>query len=141
MTEEEMRDMFGGGASPFSDFFNTFFGGQPAEEPRGRGRAPRGGRTARAGRDVEQEMDLGLEEAFNGAMRRLSITFNGEPRTVDVRIPAGVSDGARVRIAGEGEHGSGGGKAGDLYLRLRIAPNPQFERKGRDLYTHVLHLR
>jgi curved DNA-binding protein len=138
MTEDEMRDMFGGGASPFSDFFNTFFsGGQPADEPRGRGRTARGGRTARAGRDVEQEMDLGLEEAFHGAMRRLSITFNGEPRSVDVRIPAGVSDGARVRIAGEGEHGSGGGKAGDLYLRLRIAPDPQFERKGRDLYTHA----
>jgi DnaJ-class molecular chaperone len=138
MTEEEMRDMFGGGASPFSDFFNTFFGGgQQAEEPRGRARSTRGGRVARAGRDVEQEMDLGLEDAFHGAMRRLSISFDGEPRSVDVRIPAGVSDGARVRVAGEGERGTGGGKAGDLYLRLRIAAHPQFERKGRDLYTHV----
>ena len=138
MTEEEMRDMFGGGASPFSDFFNTFFGGsQHEEEPRGRARGARGGRVARAGRDVEQEMDLGLEDAFHGAMRRLSISFDGEPRTVDVRIPAGVSDGARVRVAGEGERGTGGGKAGDLYLRLRLAPHPQFERKGRDLYTHV----
>jgi DnaJ-class molecular chaperone len=138
MTEEEMRDMFGGGASPFSDFFNTFFGGgQQEEEPRGRARNTRSGRVARAGRDVEQEMDLGLEDAFHGAMRRLSISFDGEPRSVDVRIPAGVSDGARVRIAGEGERGSGGGKAGDLYLRLRIATHPQFERKGRDLYTHV----
>jgi DnaJ-class molecular chaperone len=139
MTEEEMRDMFGGGgASPFSDFFNTFFGGgQQEEEPRGRARGARAGRVARAGRDVEQEMDLGLEDAFHGAMRRLSISFDGEPRSVDVRIPAGVSDGARVRVAGEGERGSGGGKAGDLYLRLRIAAHPQFERKGRDLYTHV----
>jgi DnaJ-class molecular chaperone len=133
-----MRDMFGGGASPFSDFFNTFFGGaQHEEEPRGRARSARGGRVARAGRDVEQEMDLGLEDAFHGAMRRLSISFDGEPRSVDVRIPAGVSDGARVRVAGEGERGAGGGKAGDLYLRLRIAAHPQFERKGRDLYTHV----
>ncbi len=82
-------------------------------------------------------MDLGLEDAFHGAMRRLSISFDGEPRSVDVRIPAGVSDGARVRVAGEGERGTGGGKAGDLYLRLRIAAHPQFERKGRDLYTRV----
>ncbi len=54
-------------------------------------------------------------------MRRLSMTFNGEARTVDVRdVPAGVNDGGRVRIAGEGERGANGGKAGDLYLRLRI---------------------
>jgi len=56
---------------------------------------------------------------------------------VDVRIPAGVGDGSRVRIGGEGEQGSAGGEAGDLYLRIRMAPHPEFERKGRDLYTHV----
>ena len=60
---------------------------------------------------------------------------DGQARTVDVRIPAGVGDGSRVRVAGEGEHGSGGAQAGDLYLRIRLAPHPQFERKGRDLYT------
>ncbi len=138
MTEEQMRDMFGGD-SPFSDFFQTFFGGSvQAEEPRGRGRAAgRGARGARAGRDVQQEIELGLEDAYHGAMRRLAMTFNGEARTVDVRIPPGVSDGSRVRVAGEGEHGSGGEKSGDLYLRIRIAPHPQFERKGRDLYIRV----
>ena len=51
--------------------------------------------------------------------------------------PAGVGDGSRVRVAGEGEHGAGGGRAGDLYLRVRLAPHPRFERKGRDLYTRV----
>ena len=70
-------------------------------------------------------------------MRRLSMTYNGGARSVDVRIPPGVGDGSRVRVAGEGEHGCGGAKAGDLYLRIRLAPHPMFERKGRDLYTRV----
>jgi DnaJ-class molecular chaperone len=56
---------------------------------------------------------------------------------VDVRIPAGVGDGSRVRVSGEGEHGVGGADAGDLYLRVRLAPHPVFERKARDLYVKV----
>jgi DnaJ-class molecular chaperone len=139
MTEEEMREMFGGGGDgdPFSDFFHTFFGGAMGGEAGGR--RTRGGRARgpREGRDVEQDIELGLEDAYRGAMRRLSITYNGEARTVDVRIPPGVGDGSRVRVAGEGEHGAGGAKAGDLYLRIHLAPHPTFERKGRDLYTRV----
>jgi DnaJ-class molecular chaperone len=135
MTEEEMREVFGD-ADPFSDFFHTFFGGaaggdEPGRRVRGRTRA------TRQGRDVEQEIDLGLEDAYHGAMRRLSLKYDGDARTVDVRIPPGVGDGSRVRIAGEGEHGSGDAKSGDLYLRIHLRPHPTFERKGRDLYTNV----
>jgi DnaJ-class molecular chaperone len=139
MTEDEMHQMFGD-ANPFSDFFQTFFGGatgapgDPGDDVPRRGRAGRG---ARGGRDVEQEMVLSLEEAYLGAMRRLSIKLDGHARTVDVRIPAGVGDGSRVRVTGEGEQGSGGAHAGDLYLRVRLAPHAKFERRGRDLYTHV----
>src|SRR5438552_4914014 len=131
MTEEEMREMFGDG-DPFSDFFHTFFGGMPGG---GEARGARGGgrRAARRGRDFENEIELNLEDAFRGATRRLSIKQDGHARTVDVRIPPGVTDGSRVRVAGEGEHGSGGGQAGDLYLRIRLAADPRFQRKGRDL--------
>jgi len=52
-------------------------------------------------------------------------------------MPAGVIDGSRVRVAGEGEMGTGGAQSGDLYLRIRLAPHPRFERKGRDLHTRV----
>ena len=136
MTEDEMRQMFGE-ADPFSDFFHVFFGGaEAAQEPDRRGRAGRG-RPARKGRDVEQEITLGLEDAHQGAMRRLSIKLDGPARTVDVRIPPGVGDGSRVRVPGEGERGGGGAPAGDLYLRIRLAPHPQFERKEKDLYTRV----
>jgi DnaJ-class molecular chaperone len=86
---------------------------------------------------VEQEIELSLDDAYHGTTRRLAIKHDGHSRTVDVRIPAGVGDGSRVRIAGEGEMGAGGGKAGDLYLRIRLASHPRFERKGKDLYTKV----
>ena len=132
MTEEEMRDLFGD-ADPFSDFFKTFFGGA---EPGGR-RSARARSQARAGRDVEHELELSLEEAFSGTTRRLSFVQDGHKRSVDVRIPAGVRDGSRVRIAGEGEQGQAGAAAGDLYLRVRLRPHAVFERKGSDLHVKV----
>jgi DnaJ-class molecular chaperone len=132
MTEDEMREMFGT-ENPFSDFFNTFFGGgEPGESRRTRGR----GRN-RKGRDLEHEIALTLEEADQGVTRRLALKHDGHARTVDVRIPAGVGDGSRVRVAGEGERGSNGAASGDLYLRIQLAPHVTFERKGRDLYTRV----
>jgi DnaJ-class molecular chaperone len=135
MTPEEMQEVFGDG-DPFSDFFHTFFGGAAGpgdRSARGRAGRPR----ARKGRDVEQEIQLGLEDAYHGSTRRFSLVHDGHERTVDVRIPAGVADGSRVRVGGEGEQGSGGAESGDLYLRIRLAPHPVFERKGRDLYTRV----
>ena len=133
MTPEEMQEMFGSGNDPFSDFFHTFFREEPATESgrRGRSRA----RGSRDGRDVEQEIDLSLEDAFHGTTRRFAIKHDGHARTVDVRIPPGVGDGSRVRIAGEGELGTGGAKSGDLYLRIRLTPHPSFELKGKDLYS------
>jgi DnaJ-class molecular chaperone len=133
MTEEEMQDLFGN-EDPFSDFFKTFFGGGAAEPGRTRqARAPR----SQKGRDIEHEVELTLEEAFHGAMRRISIKQGGHARSVDVRIPAGVKDASRVRAAGEGEAGSNGGTSGDLYLRVRIRPHPVFERRGNDLHAKV----
>jgi DnaJ-class molecular chaperone len=141
MTPEEMEEMFGD-QNPFSDFFTTFFGGggfgqRDAGARTGGARTDRGRARSREGRDVEHEIELSLEDAYHGTTRRLSLKHDGESRTVDVRIPAGVSDGSRVRISGEGEHGTGGAASGDLYLRVRLAPHPMFERKGRDLYVKV----
>jgi len=134
MTPEDMQEMFGD-SDPFSDFFHTFFGGQASGPDVRGGRSGR--RAPRKGRDFEDEIQLDLEEAYRGAMRRLSIKQDGHARSVDVRIPAGISDGARVRVPGEGEHGATGAQAGDLYLRIRLAPHAQFDRKGSDLYTRV----
>jgi DnaJ-class molecular chaperone len=137
MTEDEMREMFGDG-NPFSDFFQTFFGGGGAGFGGDvRGGSGRGRSRVHPGRDIEQELQLGLEDAYHGALRRLTMRLDGQAKSVDVRIPAGVGEGSRVRVAGEGEPGSGGGPAGDLYLRVHITPHPNFERKGQDLYRHV----
>ena len=136
MTPEEMEEMFGD-QNPFSDFFTTFFGGGFGQrESTARG-GTRGRSRQRPGRDVEHEIDLSLEDAFHGTTRRLSLKHDGHARTVDVRIPPGVGDGSRVRISGEGESGTGGAASGDLYLRVRLAPHPLFERKGRDVYVKV----
>jgi DnaJ-class molecular chaperone len=131
MNEEEVREMFGG-EDPFSDFFHTFFGGSEVGRRgrQGRARPEKGG-------DVEQTLELSLEDAFHGATRRLAMKHDGHARTVDVRIPSGVGEGSRVRVAGEGGFGTGGGASGDLYLRVHLKPHPVFERRASDLYTRV----
>jgi DnaJ-class molecular chaperone len=140
MTEEEMADMFGGGAaggdSPFSDFFTTFFGGMGAEESTG----ARGGRARprqRKGQDIEHPFELDLEEAIRGSVQRLQLRHDGQARSVEVRIPAGVADGSRVRVPGEGGRGTGSAPSGDLYLRVQLKPHPIFDIKGRDVYTRA----
>src|SRR5512132_2972225 len=110
VTPEEMQDILGG--DPFSDFFHTFFGGETGRTDTSR--RARGNRTRR-GADVEAEADLTLEEAFRGTTRRATVQRHGENHTIDVRIPAGIKDGARVRAAGEGAAAPNGGTAGDLY--------------------------
>ena len=128
MSAEDMREMFGTD-DPFSDFFHTFFGGAAGGR---RARQPQ----ARRGRDLEQAVDLTLEEAYHGTKRRLVMQHGKNSRSVEVGIPAGVKDGARVRVAGEGEPAPGG-QAGDLYLAVHVLPHERFERRDRDLYVHV----
>ena len=129
MSEDEVREMFG--ENPFSDFFQTFFasGGQAA--------GPRSKPRKRRGRDIEHTIDLELEQAYKGVTQRFSIRSTDEDRVrnVEVRIPAGVTEGSRVRVSGEGETGAAGGAAGDLYLRVRLKPHHVFECKGQHLYV------
>jgi curved DNA-binding protein len=86
------------------------------------------------GADQEAEVELTVEEAYRGARR--SITFDGG-RTIEANIPAGVSDGQRIRLAGQGGRGAGGGPAGDLYLIVRIAAHPRYRVDGRDLFVDL----
>ncbi len=117
----------------FSDFFETFFGG-------GRGSSAFGGfgqRQPRSerGSDVEADIMVTLEEALNGSTRAVSLRRNGSNKveTYNVKIPKGVHDGQRIRLAGQGEAGEGGGKSGDLFLRVRLARHPDFRVEGSDL--------
>lgn len=132
MTQEEMEEMFGGGGSGFSDFFTAFFGGGGPQSRQAR--RPSG---PRRGRDTEHVVPLTLEEAFSGTTRHLEMQRDGRSHRVEVRIPAGVREGSRVKVRGEGEPGSQGQPGGDLYLVVQLAPHPRFERKGQDLHTRV----
>lgn len=88
------------------------------------------------GQDVEHPLEVSLAEAYTGTTRILQME-GPENRRLEVKIPAGVKDGSRVRIAGEGAPGMSGGPRGDLYLVITVRPDPLFERKGDDLYVEV----
>ena len=140
MTEDEVAEMFGGGGgdSPFSDFFQTFFGGGGARSSGGGGqRRGRGRGRQQSGHDVEHDYELDLESAARGGVHRLQLRHDGEARSVEVRIPPGVTDGSLVRVAGEGARGTGGAASGDLFLRIRLRPHPAYQLSGRDLTTRV----
>ena len=113
--------------SPFESFFDSVFGGR-----RGSRRGPV------RGQDAEHPVDVTLEEAFAGATRVLHLTeAAGALRRIEVTIPPGVRTGSRVRIAGEGHPGSGGGPKGDLFLLVTVLPHPRFERHGDDLHVEA----
>jgi curved DNA-binding protein len=85
------------------------------------------------GSDQEIEAEIAVEEAYRGAQRSLTITGADGQRTLDVNIPAGVVDGQRIRLRGQGGRGREGGEPGDLYLIIRIAPHPRYRVSGRDV--------
>ena len=132
---------FGGlGGGHFSDFFESLFGGMRGASSVGRG----SGR--RRGQDVEAEITVPLEDLYHGSSRTISLHRqergdDGQVRevtqTYDVRIPPGTPDGALLRLTGQGGAGSGGGEAGDLYVRVHIAPHPTFRVEGQNLVTEV----
>jgi curved DNA-binding protein len=126
---EDLNDLFGGGN--FSDFFEAIFGGASGGAQT-RTRRAAGARPAR-GQDVEQEVEVSLEEAFRGSQRLMDV----DGRRLEIKIPAGVKTGSRIRMTGEGFPGQGGGARGDIYLVIKVLPHPTFERRGDDLYVEA----
>ena len=131
----------------FSDFFESFFGrGREGfgSDPRSAGRPAGGGDVfARQGPDVEADLLVTLEEALRGSRRKITLRRpggDGETERTDtyqVRIPPGVREGQRIRLAGQGGAGQGGGPAGDLYLRVRLARHPDFTVEAADLHCDL----
>jgi DnaJ-class molecular chaperone len=110
------------------DIFGGLFGG------RGGGR--RGAFREQRNLNIEQPVDVTLEEAFHGTTRLMMVDAENGQRRLEVKIPAGVTTGSRVRIAGEGADGFDG-RRGDLYLVVNVRPHERYERKGDDLYIDV----
>jgi curved DNA-binding protein len=131
---QDVRFDFGGGdfgGADFSDFFEGMFGG--ARRRGGRRSAGFNGFATRGG-DQEAVLELSLEEAAAGGRRKISL---GDGRDYEVNVPAGVRDGQRIRLAGEGGQSAGDGPSGDLFLRVRIRPHPRFRLEGNDLYVDL----
>lgn len=129
---------FGGanfGGSGFSDFFESFFGagaGGDGFDPRSFGGSH--GTRSRKGRDMESELSLTLEEAYKGGKKNITLQEpGGAPKMLEVNIPPGVKEGARIRLSGQGQPGVGKGKPGDLILRLNILDHPFFELEGKNI--------
>jgi len=146
----------------FSDFFEALFGRSGQAGARGGSRSGPDMRR-RTGDNIEQPVEVTLQEAYLGGSRTFNIQSTevcstckgtGElggklcpicsgqgviPRNkrIQVKIPAGVDNGSKIRVAGEGQPGIGGGPRGDLFLVISVKSDPAFERKGDDLYTDV----
>lgn len=129
-TPEEMEEILGG-LGGFSDFFQSLFGGMRPEPSFGT--RTRTGYRARAGQDIEQAVEITLEEAYHGTTRRLQ----KDGRVLEVKIPAGVKTGSKVKMTGEGLPGMGGAPAGDLYLSIQVLPDARYERREDDLYIDL----
>jgi curved DNA-binding protein len=122
------------GGTGFSDFFEQMFGG------RMRGNFGRRGgfatdqeEIAERGADIEGDLMVTLEEAARGSVRTVNITHGDRRESHQVKIPPGIIEGQKLRLAGRGESGSGGGESGDLYLRVRLAKHPDFDVDGHNL--------
>jgi curved DNA-binding protein len=126
------------GGTGFSDFFEQFFGGGRGGGFGGSGFGRRPAEAER-GNDVEADIMVPLEEALHGAKRTVSLrrSNSNKVETYQVKIPRGVHEGQRIRLAGQGEAGAGGGKSGDLFLRVRLARHPDFTVEGSDLIHEV----
>lgn len=109
-----------------NDFFETLFG-QRSSQRRGRRNV------VTKGEDLVAETILSLEEAYNGAVRLIKLN----DQTIRVTLKPGIADQQRLKIAGKGGRGIGGGSNGDLYLIIKIAPHPELHRKGNDLYSNL----
>jgi curved DNA-binding protein len=129
----------------FSEFFHNLFGGNgwnftADRDLRG------GGARRRRGRDHDTAMAISLAEAYHGAKKSIELEqvepgSDGRPtrtrRSYEVTIPPGVTDGSLIRLSGQGGSGSGGGEAGDLFLRITILPDQRFTLHGHDLASDI----
>ncbi|MBI9078647.1 MAG: DnaJ domain-containing protein [Pseudodesulfovibrio sp.] len=139
---ENMQFGGGGGGGGFSDFFETAFGG-------GRGGSFRGGfggggyqQRPRRGSDSEATYELTLDEAFKGGSKSVTLQEqtagpDGFPRmttkTLEIKVPVGIKDGQKIRLAGQGNPGMAGGAKGDLYLKIKLMPHSLFKVSDSDI--------
>lgn len=125
---------FNGNDADMDDMFDDIFGGMF----HGFGGRSFRGRYPEKGADLHAEVSITFEEAAFGCEKIIRLSGrNKAAQSLQVRIPAGIESGKSIRLRGKGEPGTGGGEAGDLFLKVQVQEKPGFERKGMDVYTTV----
>jgi curved DNA-binding protein len=127
--EGDLGDIFGETGGGFSDFFKTFFGNMGS----GRPSQPHGWQKNPRGQDLQAEMEISLREAYHGTSRILNV--GGQKLRITTK--PGAYTGQELRIRGKGQAGRSGGEKGDIYIRIKVLPDPHFIRDGNDLTTSV----
>lgn len=126
----DLSQVFGGGGGGFEDILRQMGGAGQMGPGRGRQAAPS------KGRDVEQEITVPFATAVLGGQHQVSLQRNnGKVDKIDVKIPAGIDSGKKIRLRGQGQ--SAGGPPGDLMITVNVAPHPNYTRKGLNLHVTV----
>ena len=126
--EESKREK----GSAFSEFFNMFFGENETKIIRENKNIPE------KGENIETEINVKLEDAYYGLEKKISLrTVKGQMRTFSVKVPAGIRNGEKIRLIGQGKPGVNGGKNGDLFIRINIENNKKFKLHGCDILTNI----
>ena len=90
------------------------------------------------GEDVETQIDVSIYEAFFGMEKKISLrTINGKMKTFNVKIPAGIRNGEKIRLLGQGKSGENGGKNGDLFVKINLKDDKKFKIMGNNIYTNI----
>ena len=122
--------------SIFSNFFNMFFGEQLNNKESTTTKKKE--KIAIKGENIDTEIDVSIEEAYYGQEKKISLrTQNGKMKNFTIKIPAGIRNGEKIRLIGQGKNGENGGKNGDLLIKIKIKDDKKFVLKGIDLYTDL----
>ncbi len=113
----------------FSDFFESLFGKHA--------RGAQHQSFQQNGQDQHSKLSITLEEAFHGGERRIELMQGKNKRQLNIKIPAGITEGKSIRLSGQGMPGVNGGKNGDLYLEIHIQKHPYFSVDKKDIYLHL----
>ena len=131
---QEYQESQRSSGSVFSDFFNMFFGQVKEAEKNGSNV-----KVPIKGENVETEINISIEEGFYGKEKKISLrTIDGNMKTFTVTVPAGIRNGEKIRLIGQGKEGTNGGKNGDLLIKVKIESSSIFKLHGYDLHTDLL---
>ncbi len=134
--KQQYQESKRGKEAVFSDFFNMFFGNIKQKEDKEDLKDKK--KTQIKGENIETEIPISIMEAFYGMNKKISLrTVDAKMKTFDIKVPAGIRDGEKIRLIGQGKLGQNGGKSGDLFIKIKIEKDKKFELIGYDLYTSL----